>query len=225
MEGLILVVGATGRTGQHVVHKAIQRGLSVRALVRDRQRAQSLFGDTAQIVTGDVKQPETLQDAFKGVESVICATGGNPRGADTPEKIDFEGVRNQVEAAQTAGVSHFVLISSIAVTKPDHTLNALGKILTWKFNGEDSLRNSDLIYTIVRPGGLTDEPDGQSALQIDQGDRISGKISRADVAEICLQALEQPKTRNTTFEVVEGFGPATQDWEKLFSRLIPDSSL
>jgi uncharacterized protein YbjT (DUF2867 family) len=225
MKGLLLVVGATGRTGQHVVYKAVQRGLSVRALVRDTQRAHSLFGDTVQIVTADVRQPETLQAAFGNVNNVICATGGNPRSTDTPEKIDFEGVRNQVEAAQAAGVSHFVLVSSIAVTKPDHPLNAFGQILSWKLKGEYSLRNSDLVYTIVRPGGLTDEQGGQSALQIDQGDRISGKINRADVAEVCLQALEQPKARNTTFEVIEGLGPASEDWSMLFSGLNPDSLL
>ncbi len=222
MKATLLVVGATGQTGQLVVSKAIQRGLNVRALVRDTQRAQSLFMDQVQIVHGDVRQTETLRSAFEGVENVICATGGNPRSADTPEKVDFEGVRNQVDAAKAAGVKHFVLISSIAVTKPDHPLNAFGQILTWKLKGEEYLRKSDLVYTIVRPGGLTDEAGGKKSLQIDQGDRISGMISRADVAETCLQLLDDPNARCTTFEIIEGAAIEPPDWKILFSNLIPD---
>lgn len=222
MKGKLLVVGATGQTGQLVVSKAVQRGLNVRALVRDTQRAQSLWGDRVQIVNGDVKQYDILLPAFEGMENVICATGGNPRSADTPEKIDFEGVRNQVEAAKAAAVKHFVLVSSIAVTKPDHPLNAFGQILTWKLKGEEYLRNSGLVYTIVRPGGLKNEPGGQSALKIDQGDRISGMISRVDVAEACLQALDDPNTRCTTFEIIEAGGTEPPDWKILFSNLVPD---
>ena len=119
-------------------------------------------------------------------------------------------------------MEHFVLVSSCAVTKPDHPLNKFGQVLTWKLKGEDVLRASGLAYTIVRPGGLTNEPGGQSALVIDQGDRLNGMISRADVAEVCVQALQQPNARNTTFEVVQAQGAPVDDWAALFATLRPD---
>ncbi|BBD61465.1 NADH:ubiquinone oxidoreductase complex I intermediate-associated protein 30 [Nostoc sp. HK-01] len=129
----------------------------------------------------------------------------------------------------------FVLVSSAGVTRPGRPginldeeppavrLNdQLGGILTWKLKGEDSLRASGIPYTIIRPCALTEEPGGQEVI-FEQGDNIRGKISREDVAEICVQALEQSKVHHVTFEV-----KATENkvnslkWETLFSDLQPD---
>jgi uncharacterized protein YbjT (DUF2867 family) len=93
----------------------------------------------------------------------------------------------------------------------------LGGILTWKLKGEDCVRSSGIPYTIVRPCALTEEPGGK-ALIFDQGDNIKGKVSREDVAELCVQALDSPQACNVTFEVKEGEnGKAPGDWEGLFS--------
>jgi len=222
----VLVAGATGGVGQQVVNKMLARGVQVRVLARDPERATALFGKQADIVPGDVRQPESLVSAMHGMRAVICTTGGNAQNPDnSPEHVDYEGVRNLVGAAMQAGVKHFVLVSTIAVTKPEHPLNRFGRILDWKLKGENALRESGLTYTIVRPGGLTNEPGDQHALQFDQGDRISGMISRADVAEVCIQALEQPAAQNVTLEVIQapGSAPAVEDWGGMFSNLAPDS--
>jgi uncharacterized protein YbjT (DUF2867 family) len=102
------------------------------------------------------------------------------------------------------------------VTHPDHPLNAFGQVLTWKLKGEDALRGSGLNYTIVCPGGLRDEPGGRYRLRFDQGDRMTGMISREDVAEICIQALDEPAARNLTFEVVQTGEEGPNDWKALF---------
>ena len=69
---------------------------------------------------------------------------------------------------------------------------------------------------------MTNEPGGQAALSFGQGDRISGMVSRADVAEVCVQALQQPSARNVTFEVVQAQGAPVDDWATLFATLSPD---
>jgi uncharacterized protein YbjT (DUF2867 family) len=218
----ILVAGATGGVGSHIVRKLLDRGAAVRVLVRDAAKARKMFGDGAAIVVGDTRNPETLGAALEGARAVICATGsGTPLGDNTPEKVDYEGVRNLAEAAKTAGVEQFVLVSSIAVTKPDHPLNAFGKVLSWKLKGEDALRASGLTYTVIRPGGLRDEPGGRTALRFDQGDRIMGMISREDVAEVCIQALGRPAAFNVTLEVVAMDGQPPVDWDVLFGALRP----
>ena len=74
----------------------------------------------------------------------------------------------------------------------------------------------------MRPGGLIDEPGGQAGLQIDQSDRITGRISRADVAEVCIQALDQAATRNTTFEIIQSNDAPPGDWAAFFSTLKKD---
>jgi uncharacterized protein YbjT (DUF2867 family) len=98
----------------------------------------------------------------------------------------------------------------------------LGGILTWKLKGEDSLRDSQIPYTIIRPCALTEDRGGKELI-VDQGDNIRGKISRDDVAEICLQSLQQPQAKNITFEVKQGQNDAVSlNWGQLFSQLQPD---
>jgi uncharacterized protein YbjT (DUF2867 family) len=223
MTGLVLVVGETGGVGQHVTRKLLARGEPLCLLVRNAVRIRTLFGDVPCVFVGDTRQPDSLTPAFHDVRAVICATGATtPVGSNSPEHVDYQGVRNLAKAARAAGVEHFVLVSSCGVTRPDHPLNKFGQVLTWKLKGEDTVRASGLTYTIVRPGGLTNEPGGQSALVLDQGDRISGMISRADVAEVCILALQQPNARNTTFEVVQAQGAPVDDWAALFAALRPD---
>eukprot|EP00252_Welwitschia_mirabilis_P000503 TRINITY_DN1047_c0_g1_i1.p1 TRINITY_DN1047_c0_g1~~TRINITY_DN1047_c0_g1_i1.p1 ORF type:complete len:476 (+),score=112.93 TRINITY_DN1047_c0_g1_i1:541-1968(+) len=107
----------------------------------------------------------------------------------------------------------FVHVSSAGVTRPERPdldlskqppavrLNReLGNILTFKLKGEDVLRDSGIPYAIVRPCALTEEPAG-AEIVFDQGDNITGKISREEVASICVAALESPAACDTTFEV------------------------
>jgi len=223
MSGIVLVVGATGGVGQHVTRKLLERGEPACLLVRNAVRIRTLFGDVPCVFVGDTRQPDTLTPPFQNVRAVICATGTTtPVGSNSPEHVDYEGVCNLVKAARAASVEQFVLVSSCAVTKPDHPLNNFGQVLTWKLKGEDALRASGLTYTVIRPGGLTNEPGGQAALSFGQGDRISGMVSRADVAEVCVQALQQPSARNVTFEVVQAQGAPVDDWATLFATLSPD---
>ncbi|XP_020250773.1 uncharacterized protein At2g34460, chloroplastic-like [Asparagus officinalis] len=107
----------------------------------------------------------------------------------------------------------FVHVSSAGVTRPGRPgldlskqppavrLNKeLGFILTYKLKGEDLIRESGIPYTIVRPCALSEEPAGADLI-FDQGDNITGKISREEVARICIAALGSPYACNKTFEV------------------------
>jgi len=88
--------------------------------------------------------------------------------------------------------------------------------------GEDSLRESLIPYTIIRPCALTEET-GVQELVFEQGDNIRGKVSRDAIAELCIQALSQPQASNVTFEVkaVESANPSNV-WQQLFASLQPD---
>ncbi|XP_031504854.1 protein HIGH CHLOROPHYLL FLUORESCENCE PHENOTYPE 173, chloroplastic isoform X2 [Nymphaea colorata] len=107
----------------------------------------------------------------------------------------------------------FVHVSSAGVTRPERPgldltkqppavrLNKeLGYILTFKLKGEDLIRESGFPYTIIRPCALTEEPAGADLI-FDQGDNITGKISREEIARMCVAALECPAALNKTFEV------------------------
>ena len=222
----VLVVGATGQTGQLIVNELVASGYEVRALVRDTAKARKTLGDKVELVVGDVKDPATLEAAFAGTDAVISAVGARAaKGPDRPEAIDYQGVKNLVDAAVDAKSRQFVLVSSRSVTQPDNPLNKLfGNVLTWKLKGEDALRASGVPYTIVRPGGLINGAGGDQDILFEQGDpvRAETRITRADLARICVQALKYPEARNRTFETNAQPGAPVTDWRTKFASLKPD---
>jgi uncharacterized protein YbjT (DUF2867 family) len=223
MNKAVLVAGATGRTGLIIVEKLINHGVSPHVLVRDIPNAKKLLGDKVIYHQGDVRDVKTLIEPLSGISSVVCAIGSKtPVGKNCPKHVDYEGVANLVHAASQGHVSRFILISSIAVTHPEHPLNCFGKVLDWKNKGEEVLRNSNLEYAIIRPGGLMDTPAGRSAIHLDQGDRIMGTISRADLASLILKVLLFPKPLRITFEAIETDQDEARNWDDRFSSLSPD---
>ncbi|KAK6123970.1 hypothetical protein DH2020_042315 [Rehmannia glutinosa] len=134
----------------------------------------------------------------------------NPTFVEGPFQLPVSSIRAYIKEPITP---RFVHVSSAGVTRPDRPgldlskqppavrLNKeLGFILTYKLKGEDLIRESGIPYTIVRPCALTEEPAGADLI-FDQGDNITGKISREEVARICIAALESPYACDKTFEV------------------------
>lgn len=220
MPQTVFVAGGTGGVGQHVVRKLLARGDAVRLLVRDAVRAREQVGEAPQLVIGDIRTPETYSKALQGADYVICTIGAQVSQGGVPQEVDYQGVRDMAYAAVAAGVQQYVLVSSIGVTRANHPLNArFSDVMAWKLKGEDALRGCGIGYTIVRPGGLVDEVGGVKALRFAQGDAITGRTSREDVAEVCVQALTEINARNVTLEAIETEGPPPSDWAALFGEL------
>lgn len=163
-------------------------------------------------------------------------------------KFEYDGALNpafepglfqlQVESIKVyvgKALPQFVMVSSAGVTRPGRSItnleeppavrmnDQLGGILTWKLHGEQSVRESGIFYTIIRPCALTEEPGGQTLIA-NQGDTLKGKVSREDIAEFCVQALEHSQACGVTCEVAEGQnGCSPGDWACLFSKLQPDT--
>jgi len=218
---LILVAGASGATGKLISAALLNEGYTVRGLTRDPAKAAG-NGLKIQWVKGDVRDTASLPAAVKGAGAVMCAVGARePTGDNSPEKVDYEGVRNLIDAAKAAAAAHFILESSCNVTIPEHNFNKIfNGLLLWKMKAEDHLRASGLGFTIVRPPQLLDEPGGVKGIRIQQGDVGGpGQIARADVAAVMVAALNEPAMMNTTFEI---FGAATlpvNGWRKSLNLL------
>ncbi|RNA64172.1 SDR family oxidoreductase [Prosthecochloris sp. ZM_2] len=204
--GKVLVAGATGKTGTWIVRRLQHYGVPVRVLVRSAEKAGPL--GNVDVVIGKIQNPEDIAQAVRGCSAVISALGSSQMfGEASPGEVDRDGVIRLAEEAAKAGVTHFGLVSSIAVTKWFHPLNLFGGVLSMKLAGEDHLRKvfsqDGRSYTIVRPGGLQDGDPFEYRLKVDQGDRIwNGFTNRSDVAELLVLSLWNEKARNTTFEVV-----------------------
>lgn len=247
MSKFVLVIGGTGGVGQLVVASLLNRNIKLCLLLRNPEKATTLFGkqdeEKLQVWKGDTRNPEDLDPSmFEGITHVICCTGTTAfpsrrwDGDNTPERVDWEGVRNLVLSLPSS-LERIVLVSSIGVTKfnelPWSIMNLFG-VLKYKKMGEDFVRNSGLPFTIIRPGRLTDGPytsyDLNTLLQatarerravvIDQGDELVGEASRLVVAEACVQALDIDLTVGQIYEInsVLGDGPGNdpQKWRKLF---------
>jgi uncharacterized protein YbjT (DUF2867 family) len=221
---LVLVAGATGRTGNHVVSELLAKGYRVRAFVRDADQAREKLGTDIDFAVGDVRQRDTIDAALGGVTAIISVIGaGREDPSNGPEFVDYGGTKNLVEAAADADLEHFVMVSSGGVTHEDHVLNKMfNNVLIWKFKGEEVVRNSGVAYTIIRPGGLVDKARGEHELVFAQGDTASGLVPRADVARVCVAALVYAEARNRTFELVGGDGPSTDDLQIKFAGLAAD---
>jgi len=221
---LVLVAGATGRTGQKVVSELLDQGYRVRAFVRNVDAARAKLGADIDYAEGDVRERATIDAALDGVTAIISSIGaGRDDPSNGPEFVDYGGVRNLAEAAADAALRQIVLVSSGGVTHEDHVLNQrFGNILIWKFKGEEAVRNCGVSYTIVRPGGLTDEPGGDAALLFLQGDDHQGRISRADVARVLVAALGLAEAQGKTFELFSEEGSPSMDLRSQFAKLEED---
>lgn len=212
------VIGANGKTGTKCVQDILGRGLAVRACSRSGvyyEPETNEAGKPSDILLPtacDVTIPSTVVDAVKGTRAVIFAASASKQGG-TPNEVDNIGLQNVATACIANKIPHLVIVSSGGVSKPDSPvykfLNIFGGIMEEKIKGEDTVRtmyanlkDEGLTYTIIRPGGLTEEPGrGVSEIELNQGDTKSGRISRYDVAKLCVESPFYPElTGSTTFE-------------------------
>ncbi|EAT58533.1 SDR family oxidoreductase [Chlorobium ferrooxidans] len=211
-KGSVLVAGATGRTGEWVVKRLQAHGIAFRLFVRSGEKAIRLFGPEIidRLTIGSVEHPAEIRAAVRNASAVISAIGGNVTdpAAPPPSAIDRDGIINLATIAKEEDVRHFILVSSLSVTKPDHPLNKYGQVLSMKLEAENEVRRlysePGFTYTILRPGGLLDGAPLQHNLLFDTGDNITtGVIQRSDVAEVAVLSLFTPEAHNLTFELIE----------------------
>ncbi|NEQ39379.1 MAG: SDR family oxidoreductase [Okeania sp. SIO3I5] len=228
----ILVLGATGGVGQIVVAKLIAQNYQIIAIVRDIEKAQKLFGDSAniKIFPGDVREQKSLEESLANqqIDATISCLGTTAFpstrwwGGNNPKNTDYLGNKNLINLMPT-NLKRFILVSSVGVERSDQfpykILNLFG-VLDYKLKAEKILKSSGLPYTIIRPGRLTDGPytsydlntlikatsGNRQKIIIGQGDKLLGETSRIIVAEACVEALQLDCTINQTFEIINQTG-------------------
>ena len=213
-----LVAGATGQTGRSIVKQLIQKDIPVKALVRNLEQAKEILPPEAELVVGDVLKPETLTTALTDCSVLLCATGASPSLDPTgPYQVDFQGTKNLVDAAKQANIEHFVIVSSLCVSKFFHPLNLFWLILYWKKQAEEYLQQSGLTYTIVRPGGLKNEDNADRIIMSSADTLFDGSVPRPKVAQVCLESLFQTTAKNKIVEIVASPEAEDKNWEQLFA--------
>jgi hypothetical protein len=118
---------------------------------------------------------------------------------------------------------HLVLVTGFSIGHGlQHALNTPERLAD-RVRAEDLVRRSGVPYTIVRPTWLTSDPPGRYAITLTQDPLADGMIARADLAAVCLAAVDVPAASDTTFAVFAEPGPAPSSWPPVFADLRPDA--
>lgn len=191
----LAITGASGKTGWRIADEALQRGQSVRAIVRPGSLlpGQLENRDGLEVLRLDLGDRAALSQALQGCDALVIATGARPSiDLAGPLKVDALAIQDQIAACKSAGVGRVVLVSSLCAGRWLHPLNLFGLILVWKRLGERWLEQSALQWTIVRPGGLSEDDgraDREGVVYSGPNEQESDSIPRRLVARICLDAL------------------------------------
>jgi len=222
---MILVTGATGFVGGHVVAALRSARKQVRCLVRDLRTAAKPELAGCELVVGDMTEPASLASATEGVECVVHLVAIRQGRAEQFERIMSQGTRDLLRAAQDAGVRRFVHMSALGL---DERTKDLVPYYRAKWEMEEALRGSSLPFVIFRPsfvfgtdGGLLPTFRRLAKLApitpiVGSGAQRIQPIWADDVASYFARALEDDVPPGTTFELG---GPDVVSWDELWTRL------
>jgi uncharacterized protein YbjT (DUF2867 family) len=203
----LAITGASGKTGWRIADEALRRGQAVRAILRPASvLPAALQGrDQLEVVRLELGDAAGLRQALQGCDALVIATGARPSiDLAGPLKVDALAIRDQLAACKAAGVGRVVLVSSLCAGRWLHPLNLFGLILVWKRLGEQWLEASGLDWTIVRPGGLSEDDsraEGEGVVYSGPDTQESNSIPRRLVARVCLDALDTPASIGRIIEV------------------------
>ena len=202
----VLVAGGHGQIARHLLRLLAQQGHHAPGLIRNPDHAADLEADGAVPVLCDLEHDEALPH-IGAAEAIVFAAGAGPgSGPERKRTVDYGGAVKLIEAAEELGVRRYLMVSSMGADDPASASEAMGPYQQAKHDADEVLAGSSLDWTIVRPGGLTDEPgSGQVAIAETLG--RFGQVPREDVALVLFECLGADSTIRKTFEVLEGDVP------------------
>ncbi|OYR58570.1 NAD-dependent dehydratase [Halorubrum ezzemoulense] len=195
----VLVAGSHGQVGQHVTRLLAESDHSVQGMVRVESQAPDIRDLGAEPVVADLTGD--VSHAVEEVDAIIFAAGS---GGEDVWGVDRDGAINLIDEAVSAGVERFVMLSSINADQPENSPEALREYLRAKGEADEYLQQSNLTYTIVRPGPLTNEGGTERIKTGTDLDRDAIEIPREDVARTLIATLGAESTYDETFELAAG---------------------
>ncbi|CAD2071239.1 NAD(P)-binding oxidoreductase [Jeotgalicoccus meleagridis] len=205
----ILVIGANGGVGRHLVNQLQEAGQKFTAGVRKEEQVKDLENRGIDTLLIDVANDsiDELSDKLKGFEQVVFSVGsGGSTGADQTIIVDLDGAVKTIDASENAGVNHFVMVSTFDSRREAFDTPDAQKIKPYtiaKHHADEHLKRSSLTYSIVHPGRLTNEPGTK---QVELGlyfDKI-GDVPREDIASVIYELLDNEDHRGKEVQVISG---------------------
>jgi nucleoside-diphosphate-sugar epimerase len=205
---LVAIAGGHGQIARHLARTLVERGDSVRGLIRNPDHADDLREDGSEPVVCDLEAAtaDEVAAAIAGADAAVFAAGAGPgSGAERKLTMDRDGAVKLLDAARAAGVGRYVIVSSVGAESPPDDDDVFSVYLRAKAEADAAVAASDRAWTIVRPGRLTDEPGTGRALVTVEPNR--GYVPREDVAAVLAALLARPESAGKTLYVNGGEDP------------------
>jgi uncharacterized protein YbjT (DUF2867 family) len=204
----IAIAGGHGQIARHLSRILAERGDTVRGLIRDPGQRDDLSSDGAQPRVLDLEQASdaAVGEEVRGTDAIVFAAGAGPgSGAARKGTVDYAAATKMIRVAQRERIRRYVMISAMGAADPPDGDDVFSIYLRAKARADRALQDSDLDWTIVRPGRLTNEP-ATGRVWLDR--RVErGEVPRADVAAVLAALLDEPQSAGLVLEVVGGETP------------------
>jgi len=227
---MILITGATGYIGRHLIKRLVEKGERPRCLVRNLKRAANILpADKVELVEGDTTQPSTLAAAVRNIDTIVHAafiTADHKQSTNNSyEETNVHGTANLTKAAKEADVKRIIEISGLG-TKPDKP----GSYMQGRYLAEKMLKESGLDWTIIQPSvlfgkeapfikGLVDLIRTAPVVPLIGGGKVMFQpIYVEDVVTVIIKVLEDPA--HTTGKIYTIGGPAYYSFTQVIDELL-----
>lgn len=201
----IVIAGGHGQIALRLAQLLADNGHQVRALIRNPDHAADVEATGAEALVADLETMSAfnLADEIVDADAIVFAAGAGPNsGPERKWTVDYGGAAKLIDVAVANSIPRYVIISSLGADPAAEDDGGFGTYLRAKGQADRDLTQSELDYTIVRPGPLTDDP-GTGMIEIG-ADIEPGPVTRADVAATIAAVLEEDATIGLTLDLRGG---------------------
>jgi uncharacterized protein YbjT (DUF2867 family) len=203
----VAIAGGHGSVALRLTRLLSGRGDRVRSLIRKPEHAGDVESAGGEPVICDLEAEEDLARFVEGADAVVFAAGAGPgSGPERKRTVDYGAAVKLINACGKAGITRYVMVSSIGADDPSSGPEQMRPYLQAKHDADVALVDSGLAYTIVRPGSLTDDP-GTGRVTVTEDMSVRGEIPRDDVAAVLAAVLADNSLAGKTFVAVGGETP------------------
>jgi uncharacterized protein YbjT (DUF2867 family) len=212
----VAIAGGHGQIALRLATVLSRRGDEVVALIRNPDHADDVRQAGAEPAVVDLEHAseDDVAQAIAGSDAVVFAAGAGPgSGAERKQTMDYGGAVKLIAAAKQAGVSRYVIVSSMGADPDARGDDTFSVYLRAKGRADDAVRTSGLDATVVRPGRLT---NNAGTGRVNLGESVPrGRVTRDDVAAVLAAVLDSPNTIGRTVDLIGGDTPVAEAVEAI----------
>lgn len=208
----VAVIGGHGKIALRLLRLLSERGDRARGLIRNSEHIADVEATGATAVGADIENLDAsgIARSIAGVDAVVFAAGAGPgSGPARKRTVDYGGAVKLIEAARMNDIPRYLIVSTIGANRPERWSDEMRPYFEAKAQADAELIDSGLDYTIVRPGGLTDDPGTGMVDAAESLDRY-GRIPRDDVAATLVACLDEPASARKAFDLLAGETPIAE---------------